>query len=285
MAIVDAYVAIDMVDPGSASWNGLDVVYADFQLISLEDPSSLYSEDYHGSFFYDLFDELDEGIIREIYYWERSSPVFEWELLIGITGLDVDVDRFLDLLDEGNGTAMNAYLFREPDTFLASNFSDRIVAYGGNDLVYGFYGDDVIKGMAGSDSLLGGPGNDVLNGGPGFDRLTGGPGSDVYVMQTQPSAASNVERIVGFVSGTDRIWLDDDIFTVLRTGRAYQLRESQFQANGTGTAIDANDRILYDTTSGELFYDRDGTGPIQPVRFAILSGDPQLEYDDFVVVL
>ena len=42
--------------------------------------------------------------------------------------------------------------------------------------------------------------------------------------------------------------------------------------NTTGTATDANDRVLYDTNGGQLYYDADGNGAGARVLFAILDG-------------
>ncbi|MBI1731236.1 MAG: hypothetical protein HYR49_00515, partial [Gammaproteobacteria bacterium] len=44
------------------------------------------------------------------------------------------------------------------------------------------------------------------------------------------------------------------------------------------------DRIIYHTTTGELFYDRDGSGTKAAVLFATLEGAPTLDADDFFVV-
>ena len=62
-------------------------------------------------------------------------------------------------------------------------------------------GDDRLIGGAGRDFLVGGAGNDRLNGGAADDSLLGGVGSDTFVF----SAETGTDRILDFVSGTDRI--------------------------------------------------------------------------------
>jgi Ca2+-binding RTX toxin-like protein len=50
-------------------------------------------------------------------------------------------------------------------------------------------------------------------------------------------------------------------------------------------ASDADDRIIYDTTSGALYYDADGTGLIGKVQFATLVSHPGgVTNADFVVI-
>jgi Ca2+-binding RTX toxin-like protein len=50
--------------------------------------------------------------------------------------------------------------------------------------------------------------------------------------------------------------------------------------------VDADDRLLYDTGTGALYYDADGTGPTAPVLFAQLgtASHPNLVASDFVIV-
>jgi serralysin len=53
----------------------------------------------------------------------------------------------------------------------------------------------------------------------------------------------------------------------------------------TGTeALDANDRIIYDSDSGALLYDSDGSGGVAPVQFAELATGLALTNLDFFVV-
>ena len=49
-------------------------------------------------------------------------------------------------------------------------------------------------------------------------------------------------------------------------------------------AHDASDRVIYNMTTGSLYYDPDGTGGTAAVRFAVLTGSPDaLTNADFVV--
>jgi Ca2+-binding RTX toxin-like protein len=53
---------------------------------------------------------------------------------------------------------------------------------------------------------------------------------------------------------------------------------------GLSTAGDADDRIVYNTTTGTLYYDPDGTGAAAATAFAVLSTQPTLTAGDFLIV-
>ena len=65
-------------------------------------------------------------------------------------------------------------------------------------------------------------------------------------------------------------------------GRAGALDAVAFR-DGT-RALDASDRIIYDTTNGALLYDTDGNGAGLAVRFATLSTGLTLSEADFFVI-
>jgi Ca2+-binding RTX toxin-like protein len=49
-------------------------------------------------------------------------------------------------------------------------------------------------------------------------------------------------------------------------------------------AADGNDYLLYNTTSGALYYDSDGNGAVAALQFATLTGNPLITNADFTVV-
>lgn len=57
-----------------------------------------------------------------------------------------------------------------------------------------------------------------------------------------------------------------------------------FRASTTGTATDNNDYILYNTTTGALLYDADGSGSGVATQFATLTTQPTITANDFAVV-
>ncbi len=117
-------------------------------------------------------------------------------------------------------------------------------------------GKDILNGLEGADTLNGGIGNDVLNGGLGKDLLIGGADFDVFIFSAAAGGV-NSDTISGYVSAQDRIQLDDAVFGALSVGA---LAAANFAANLTGLAVRASDRIIYETDTGDLFYDADGFG-------------------------
>lgn len=113
-----------------------------------------------------------------------------------------------------------------------------------------------------------------LDGGGGRDTLVGGSGADSFVFDAYLSAATNIDTITDFNPSEDRIVLDRAIFTTLNKGGS--LSSSAFRAAaGLVSAAAAADRILYDTTSGALRYDADGSGSVNSaVQFATLASAP-----------
>jgi len=151
-------------------------------------------------------------------------------------------------------------------------------------------GANLLKGLAGLDSLAGGSGNDQLFGGLGNDTLTGGLGNDRFVFDAL-KGSTNIDRITDFKSGTDKIALDDDIFTRLPGSLASKtLAAADFKliTSGTGFAAgDASDRIIYNTTTDRLYYDADGTGRAAAVQIAtvVLTGTAHPVAKDFLLVV
>lgn len=139
--------------------------------------------------------------------------------------------------------------------------------------------EPVQPGEAGNDKLFGGLGNDLLDGGLGADVLTGGQGEDSFRFSTE-LGNGNVDRIKDFNVSDDTILLDSSIFTDLDSGL---LDFTAFHQSASGTALDAFDRILYDTNDGTLSYDADGSGEIEAVQFAQLRSGLDLSAEDFFI--
>ena len=137
----------------------------------------------------------------------------------------------------------------------------------------------VSSGGASAQTILGNNGANVLNGGAGNDVLIGLGGNDTFAFTTA-LGAGNVDTIADFTSGTDKIALDDAVFTAI--GGLGGLNANAFFA---GTAAhDADDRIIYDSATGNLFYDADGNGAGAAVLFANLQNHPVIAASDFTVI-
>ncbi|MFC5068076.1 tandem-95 repeat protein [Flaviflagellibacter deserti] len=188
---------------------------------------------------------------------------------------DASGDRVFELANEGFDTVYTT----ASHTLVAGSHVEAVIATGtsavtltGNELA------NSLSGNAANNSLSGGGGNDVLKGGQGTDSLTGGAGLDQFVFNTA-LGASNVDKVKDFNVNDDTIVLDDVIFTALVPGG---LAVAAFV---TGTnAADALDRVIYDKNTGALFYDADGIGTQQQIKFAELSKNLALTASDFLII-
>ena len=167
----------------------------------------------------------------------------------------------------------------EDDQVRGFNGNDKIDGDGGNDVLDGGSGNDSLYGGSGADKLIGSGGNDALSGGTGSDTLSGGGGADSFVFNTTPDS-SNIDRITDYNVAADTIRIDNAVFTGLSTGT---LAASAFVKNTSGNAADGSDRIIYESDTGKLYFDRDGTGAAAKVHFATLGTNLALTNADFIV--
>ena len=209
------------------------------------------------------------------------------DTLIGGLGDDrYVVDSLGDVVVEqsGEGTdTVSVALTKAKTTYLlginlenATVTSTAAVNLTGNDLA------NTLVGNAAANTLNGGAGDDTLAGGAGNDSLIGGLGGDLFRFDAVLNASTNRDTISDFGVGDDRIVLLQSVFSALAE-RA--LPEEAFWASATGTAAhDADDRLVYNTSTGALYYDPDGIDGAAAVQFATLTGVPVLTAADFLVV-
>ena len=156
----------------------------------------------------------------------------------------------------------------------------------GNELantLLGNEGANTLKGLAGNDTLKGGAGTDKLYGGDGNDMLTGGAGKDTFIFDTAPTSR---DMITDFSrSDGDKIQLSKAVFKAFAyTGTLHA--DDFYAAAGATKAHDATDRLIYNTTTGVLYYDADGLGGAAAGQVAVLgaSTHPALAYGDLQII-
>jgi Ca2+-binding RTX toxin-like protein len=123
----------------------------------------------------------------------------------------------------------------------------------------------------------------VLNGGVGNDSLTGSAGADTFVFDAGPF--NGVDTLVDFASGVDVIVLVEgptsNIFPIDPDGPGTVLPDEFLSGAGKTAPETPDHHIIYNTTTGALYYDRDGTGfSYSTVQIATLSGNPLLVATD-----
>lgn len=152
-------------------------------------------------------------------------------------------------------------------------------------VLHGGNGGDVLSGAGGADTLYGDAGNDLLRGGAGNDTLYGGAGADRFRFDTALSTTANRDRINDFNPVDDSFQLENAIFTKLGTATG-AINASHFRSIVSGGATDANDFLVFNRTTGVLYYDATGSvnGLGDAVQVALLTPGLALTSADFVLI-
>lgn len=192
-----------------------------------------------------------------------------------------------DRIDGGNGA----------DTLMGGADADTMDGGAGNDLLDGHDGNDMLHGGAGEDRLLGSAGRDMLHGGADADRLDGGEGMDTLrgglgADTLTGGLDADVFHWASAAEGGDRITdfsLVDDVLAFSAAGFGAGLRtnmdlSSRFVANDSPVATASFGQFLYETDTGNLFWDADGTEAGAAVLIATLVGRPALTAADLQIV-
>jgi Ca2+-binding RTX toxin-like protein len=127
--------------------------------------------------------------------------------------------------------------------------------------------------------VTGNAGSNVINGAFGNDTLNGGGGNDFFVFSSALNATANVDTVNDFNVVQDTIQLKNTIFTTLALGT---LVAGAF--NTGAAATQADDRIVYNTSTGALIYDLNGNAAGGGIQFAKLTAGLALTNADFMAI-
>ena len=171
------------------------------------------------------------------------------------------------------------------ELLIGSNHNDNLTGNNTNNNLSGLNGNDILSGLGGNDILYGGAGNDTIDGGLGNDTLIGGTGADYFDFTTALNATGNKDSITDFSLADDTIRLENSIMTGLGIANGV-LAAGAFHSGTFNIATEADDRIIYNSSTGALFYDADGTGSTAVVQIAVIgiSSHPALTNADFMVI-
>jgi Ca2+-binding RTX toxin-like protein len=139
--------------------------------------------------------------------------------------------------------------------------------------------NDTLTGGAGKDQIKGGGGNDRIAGGLGNDALWGNAGQDVFVFEAKVNKKTNLDVIKDFSPKDDMIELSKAVFSKLK---AEKLKTSDFHTGETPQ--NPKQKIIYDSKTGFVSYDADGSGAKIAIEFARLKANLKLTHKDFFVV-
>jgi Ca2+-binding RTX toxin-like protein len=194
------------------------------------------------------------------------------DVMIGYGGNDVYfVDDLNDVIYEeaGGGFDMVA---ATSDYVLGANIENLQAANIGGSAALSLTGN----GQA--NSIWGTQGDNVLAGRGGNDRLFGYAGADRFLFDTEAGEA-NADWLSDFQAGVDKIVLDNSVFTALSDGA---LPESAFATGAS--AADSDDRIIFDPSTGNIYYDADGNGSGSALLVAIIPVGQPLTAADVLVI-
>jgi Ca2+-binding RTX toxin-like protein len=153
------------------------------------------------------------------------------------------------------------------------------ITQGSNQLNYKFIEQLYISGTADDDKIVGSNGNDTLSGGDGGnDILTGGNGNDTFAFNT----------INAFIDRIDDFNTTNELIQVSAAGFGGGLSSGSLKANQftIGTSATTNqERFIYSSTTGGLFFDLDGNkSGFTQVQFAQLDTGLSLTNNNFMIV-
>ncbi|WP_394887510.1 calcium-binding protein [Mesorhizobium sp. AaZ16] len=181
------------------------------------------------------------------------------------------VDNVLDRTIETDGAGTDTVY-----TTVSKAFSDQFVEM----IRLSGSGNINTTGNGLANTIVGNGANNAMNGREGSDTLTGGYGNDTFVFNTA-LGATNIDTITDFKPVDDTIQLDDAIFTALGAG---VLSANAFRSNASGLAQDADDRIIYNSANGQVYYDSNGNAAGGNFLFADLASGLAVTNADFLAV-
>jgi Ca2+-binding RTX toxin-like protein len=138
-----------------------------------------------------------------------------------------------------------------------------------------------LTGRGGADLLAGGDGNDVLFGGAGKDSLSGGRGNDRFDYLALSDGGDTIREFQNITGNNDTLRFDGDVFGGLAKGA---LVAKFFVANTAGVATTLDQHFVYETDTGILRYDANGSAAGGVTVIATLTGAPGLSAGDFFII-
>jgi Ca2+-binding RTX toxin-like protein len=180
------------------------------------------------------------------------------------------VDRAFEAKGEGTDTVISTGSFS-----LSGQFIENLTLTGAGN-IYGNSLNNILIGSSTANRIRTYEGNDHIYGRGGSDSLGGGIGMDSFYFDTA-LGSGNVDTIDDFSVADDTIMLARAVFSAIEANGTLS---SDAFVTGT-SAADANDRIVYDSATGKIFYDADGSGGGAAILFAQVTAGTALTNLDF----
>jgi Ca2+-binding RTX toxin-like protein len=142
---------------------------------------------------------------------------------------------------------------------------------------------DSLTGNASGQILTGYGGADTLWGAGGIDTLWGSGGADTFVFREMGTA--NADRVSDWASGVDTLALDNAVMSALGADGDFVAGDARF-ASGAGFTSGrvSSDRVAFDTSTGRLYYDADGSSSGASQLIATVQSGATVAATDIVVI-
>ncbi len=147
----------------------------------------------------------------------------------------------------------------------------------------------------GNDIFVGGDSGDIITGGIGSDSITLGEGDDIIVYDNILTEGG--DTITNFAINTDKLQFSDADLKSVDNFAAYSGEGIAVTFNDGSTKVEfvtgtdgdleasaAEAAFLFNTDTGTLSYDADGTGGGEAIIVATLVGSINLGADDFTFI-
>jgi Ca2+-binding RTX toxin-like protein len=278
---------VDAIDGGAGTGDMLSFIDAEFGKtafsgIDLDASRGTVIDNYHNSETFQNIEQFRGSIFGDKMKGSDEADMFQdmggRDTIDGGNGFD-EISYYNDAgfggrrgvtVDLSTGYAIDGFGFKDS----LSNI-ENVDGTDNNDKITGDGQDNDLYGNGGNDTIVGGAGNDWISGFTGNDTLTGGTGSDTFAFGG--GLKKNVDTITDFVVADDQIALSKAIFS----------KFAQVEAVASGNFVigtkakDKNDHLIYDSKSGKLFYDADGSGKAAAVQIAQLDKNLKMTFADF----
>ncbi|MCC5654139.1 calcium-binding protein [Nostoc sp. XA013] len=205
------------------------------------------------------------------------------DLIVGTNGNDGIFTRDgNDTIDGGKGDDLLSVDYRDATKKITSTFNATTnigsITAGKDRVSYKNIEQLNIRGTAYDDLIVGSNGNDTLSGGSGNDIIKGGKGNDTFAFSDYNEG---IDRIDDFNT-------TNELIQVSASGFGGGLSSGSLKANQftIGTSATTNqERFIYSSTTGGLFFDLDGNkSGFTQVQFAQLDTGLSLTEKNFVAI-
>lgn len=110
-----------------------------------------------------------------------------------------------------------------------------------------------------------------------YSQVSGGIAYEYSKVKPFKAYVNNA-TITDFVVGEDLLKFETTVFTALTD------LSTQFRSGVVSSATTSKDRLIYNTSTGDLFYDADGSGKLLAYHLVTLQGQPNLTASDISLI-